>query len=122
MEVKTILIILILNIALPTLDTFTDIILVVKLYRGAHYCDYDGGPDYKKCEKDPVGYCSNDENNQNFCRPSCKWAHRDSEDQKKCRKDPVGFCSNDENNQDVCQYWAYCHYWAFHQYDDYKKC
>ena len=31
----TILIILVLNIALPTLDTFTDINLVVKLYRGA---------------------------------------------------------------------------------------
>ena len=35
MEVKTILIILVFNIALPTLDTFTDINLVVKLYRGA---------------------------------------------------------------------------------------
>ena len=35
MEVKTILIILAFNIALPTLDTFTDINLVVKLYRGA---------------------------------------------------------------------------------------
>ena len=35
MEVKTIMIILVLNIALPTLDTFTDINLVLKLYRGA---------------------------------------------------------------------------------------
>ena len=32
----TILTILILNIFLPTLDTATDINLVVKLYRGAH--------------------------------------------------------------------------------------
>ena len=36
MEVMTILTILILNIVLPTLDTATDINLVVKLYRGAY--------------------------------------------------------------------------------------
>ena len=35
MEVKTILVLLVLNIALPTLDTVTDINLVYKLYRGA---------------------------------------------------------------------------------------
>ena len=35
MEVKTILILFVLNIALPTLDTFTDFSLVVKLYWGA---------------------------------------------------------------------------------------
>ena len=36
MEVKTILIILALNILLPTADVFTDIILVIKLYSGGH--------------------------------------------------------------------------------------
>ena len=36
MEVATILTILILNIFLPTLDTATDINLVVKLYVGLH--------------------------------------------------------------------------------------
>ena len=35
MEVATILTMLVLNIFLPTLDTFTDIILVAKLYIGA---------------------------------------------------------------------------------------
>ena len=35
MEVVTILVLLVLNIALPTLDTWTDINLVIKLYRGA---------------------------------------------------------------------------------------
>ena len=35
MEVMTILILLVLSIALPTLDTVTDINLVIKLYRGA---------------------------------------------------------------------------------------
>ena len=72
MEVMTILILLVLNIALPTLDTFTDINLVIKLFRGAPDCGYRsrGDPerdDYLKCEKDPA-YCSNDENNQNVCR------------------------------------------------------
>ena len=77
MEVVTILVLLILNIALPTLDTLTDIILVYKLYRGAHYCDwsvryydYDyhrDNHDYWKCRNDTVNYCSNDGNNTNFC-------------------------------------------------------
>ena len=70
MEVKTILIILVLNIALPTLDTVTDIMLVYKLYRGAQYCEYrfEDHDDFAKCEKDPVSYCSYEENNQkNVC-------------------------------------------------------
>ena len=130
MEVKTILILLVLNIALPTLDTLTDINLVIKLYRGAQYCYYDGGPDYKKCEEDPVGYCSSDENNLNVCRFSCDGFyhmknHGDYwDDYYKCRKDPVGYCSNAENNQDVCvavsKYYP-CQ-WAPRDSDDYKKC
>ena len=86
MEAKTILILLVLNIALPTLDTFTDINLVYKLYWGAQACFYDDlkrndtvfecelvddylCEDYFKCEKDgSVSFCSNYENNQNVCR------------------------------------------------------
>ena len=48
MGVKTILLLLVLNIVLPTLDTGTDLNLVVKLYQGARGC-------------------SNDENNENVC-------------------------------------------------------
>ena len=63
MEVKTILVLFVLNIALPTLDTFTDSILVYKLFRGAHFCiEY-----HPECSKDPVSFCLNDENNQNVC-------------------------------------------------------
>ena len=70
MEVVSILILLVLNIALPTLDTFTDINLVVKLYRGAQYCGWERNRDeeFWKCDEDPVSYCSNDENNLNVCR------------------------------------------------------
>ena len=80
----TILVLLVLNIALPTLDTVTDINLVVKLYRGAQYCDYDWEIptwiDIKILED----------------------RERDRDDYKECRKDPVSFCSNDGNNQTVC--------------------
>ena len=52
-EVKTILVLLVLNIVLPTLDTFTDFNLVVKLYRGGYICGYHYNyhrDDYKKCD------------------------------------------------------------------------
>ena len=75
MEVKTILVLLVLNIALPTLDIGTDINLVCKLYGGVYGCerpsDYDSHRDlanYTKCYDDPITYCTNDENNHNFCR------------------------------------------------------
>ena len=59
-EKKTILIIVALSILLPTLDTFTDINLVVKLYRGAHYCEYaNTHDDYHKCYDNADSYCSN---------------------------------------------------------------
>ena len=41
MEVASILTVLVLNIFLPTLDTFTDIILVTKLYNGAEERDWN---------------------------------------------------------------------------------
>ena len=66
MEVVTILVLLVLSIALPTLDTFTDINLVVKLYRGAQGCKHSVD-DFYKCYEDPASYCSNDENNHNVC-------------------------------------------------------
>ena len=56
MEVVTILILLVLNIILPTLDTVTDINLVFKLFRGATIGDckfsrfYES--DYEKCLDD----------------------------------------------------------------------
>lgn len=74
MEVVTILVLLVLNILLPTLDTVTDINLVIKLYRGAQYCvfpsysDIISDDDYNKCEKDPASYCLKYENNQRRCR------------------------------------------------------
>ena len=78
MVVATILVLLVLHIALPTLDTGTDIILVYKLYRGAHFCVNRNGsdpyyycddPTYFECNKHPAANCSNsnDGNNQTLC-------------------------------------------------------
>ena len=72
----TILVLLVLHIILPTLDTGTDIILVYKLYRGAHYCvnrngcdpyHYCDDPTYLECNKHPAAYCANEGNNQTLC-------------------------------------------------------
>ena len=69
MAAKTILMMTVLNIALPTLDTFTDISLVYKLFRGAYECKWNGDLDeYNKCRSDPMSYCN--ENNKNVCRVS----------------------------------------------------
>ena len=67
MAAKTILMMTVLNIALPTLDTFTDISLVYKLYRGAYECKWNEyyRDEYNKCRKDPMSYC--DEKNKNVC-------------------------------------------------------
>ena len=109
MEVKTILVILVFNIALPTLDTVTDISLLIKLFRVVHVCEFDGGPDFQKCEKDPEGYCSNEENNQNVCVSYyyCQWDPHGRDDFRKCKKDPASYCSSDENNQNVCRINSY---------------
>ena len=56
MEVVTVLVLLVFNIVLPTLDTFTDINLVYKLYRRAHECyeklnDYPNREEFSGCDK-----------------------------------------------------------------------
>ena len=103
MEVVPILILLVLNIALPTLDIVTDINLVIKLYSGFHYCVNN----YNECRKDPEVYCSNSENNQNICHFD-RWQNLYCKDVRydynKCGKDPEDYCSNDENDQAVCRF------------------
>ena len=62
--VVTILGLLLLSIALPTLDTWTDIKMVYKLYRGAPYCADES---HSECSKNPVAYCSMAGYNQTVC-------------------------------------------------------
>ena len=78
MAVVTILTIVLLNIVLPTADVSSDIILAVKLYKPPPSCrrynDYDYGDGdkleriYEDCKKDPVTFCSKDENREH-CYP-----------------------------------------------------
>ena len=60
MEVKTILVVLVFNIILPTLDTVTDIILLFKLFWGVHcwpvYREDRGYYNYK-CGVVPASIC-----------------------------------------------------------------
>ena len=64
MVVVTILGLLLFSIALPTLDTWTDIKMVYKLYRGAPYCADES---HSECSKNPVAYCSMAGYNQTVC-------------------------------------------------------
>ena len=74
MAVGTILTILFLSIVIPTADVFTDVILAVKLYkplsppRCKYYVPSHDGDRlswiYKKCEEDPVFFCSNHGNRE----------------------------------------------------------
>ena len=78
MEVVTILTIMGLNIILPTADVYSDIILVVKLYKPPPGCKfyishYNGDRlegIYRECKEDPVKFCSKDEN-----REHCVFSH-----------------------------------------------
>ena len=69
MELATILTILMLNILIPTADVFTDVNLLVKLYKPPPGCKYYYWRDgdrlariYEECQEDPVTFCSKDEN------------------------------------------------------------
>ena len=72
MEVTTILTIVVLSTILPTLDVFSDINLMVKLYTQSTGCDYysssyDGERlrgIYEECLENPVYFCSHEENRQ----------------------------------------------------------
>ena len=56
---NTILIILVLNILLPTADVITDLILIGKLYRGVYECKWSEEIEYEKCrDVGPEKYCS----------------------------------------------------------------
>ena len=71
MEVVTILTIMGLNIILPTADVYSDINLVVKLYKPPPVCRYYQYWEgerlrgiYENCREDPVTFCSKDENRE----------------------------------------------------------
>ena len=78
MEVATILIIVVLNILLPSNDQITHINLIFKLYKPSQKCTYysywSNGERlrgiYEECRQDSITFCSQDEN-----REHCIFSH-----------------------------------------------
>ena len=68
--IGTIVTILLLYILLPTADIFTDIHMAVKLYKPPPDCKIHHPRSktdrliYKRCEEDPVTFCSKNENRE----------------------------------------------------------
>lgn len=80
-KIKIVLPIIVLNVILPTVDIFTDLILVIKLMIGAYDCHYprcyvnpqycDDLQFYNQCMDDPDLFCSkeNSSGNHDVCTP-----------------------------------------------------
>ena len=102
---KTVLIILVLNIILPTADIVTDLRLIEKLYRGVHMCSDGTWEIWSPCN-DPITLPKRtDSDSQYYCR----YVHPKDWDRKylaywRCEKEgPKTFCSDpSRNNVDIC--------------------
>ena len=116
---KTVLIILGLNIILPTADVFTDLRLIWKLYRGGPVC-YDkteairrdkdemlkcyevGADQYCVGEKVSTAVCRKRSDSKYECREYWDWSS-EYQDYEQC--DRVGYdtyCSDPATNKNVC--------------------
>ena len=119
---KTVLIILVLNIILPTADVFTDLRLIEKLYRGVPMCNDDterinhDEDEYRKC--DEVGadqYCIGEKvstavcgvwtgsGSKYYCRYYRGWSS-EYPDYEQCEE--VGYdtyCSDPATNKGICR-------------------
>ena len=104
---NTILIILVLNILLPTADVITDLILIGKLYRGVYECKWSEEIEYEKCRNvGPEKYCSvypEKVSNKSVCGLSqyyCREDWRDSE----CHTTmgPDRYCSAERVSRGAC--------------------
>ena len=111
-----------LNIALPTVDVSTDIMMIVKLFSGAYGCVNprwwsEDHSEWQTCRVDPEIYC----NNRTLggicgrttsgifaynCRDPYEWSG-DYKDWKACRESPTSFCSEKEeleSDAKICQF------------------
>ena len=96
MAIKAIVVLVFLNIILPTYDTWGDLNLVYKLFRGAQYCDSDA---YLKCNQDKTSYCSiakeNDNQFKNYvvpCNKKLLTQYCDSDGSLECHEDLNSSC------------------------------
>ena len=117
---KTILVISVVYILLPTADVVTDLILIVKLYR-AHECKWSDGIiknwwEYEKCRTfvGPDQYCSNGRERRSLCgvrndsetKYYClgSWIlSSEYKDYEQCDGEGYdNYCTNIGNNPDIC--------------------
>ena len=117
---KAVLIILALNIILPTADVTTDIMFIASLYKGVTLCNHStegikiDEEEYKKCEEGPDKYCSElrspglcelDLYDFHFiCKDISEWS-AEYQDYEQCQYE-VGYssyCSDPASNKNVCE-------------------
>ena len=120
-----ILIFVLLNIILPTVDVITDFLMIVKLFRGAYGCVNprwwsEDHKQWQQCLVDPRTFCVNStlgginatcerDPKRNFaysCRSPYDWSN-DYQDWKACREGPAKFCPKkveQETDAKICQF------------------
>ena len=113
-----------LNIALPTVDVSTDIVMIVKLFTGDYGCVNprwwsEQHQQWQTCLVDPERFCTNNTTVNNAtcartttgyfsysCRDPYEWSS-DYKDWKACRESPTSFCSEKEKleaDAKICQF------------------
>ena len=138
---------LILSVILPTADVGTDLVLIIKLYRGVPGCVDQDREEYKKCDK--IGadqYCTPERISSNtvcgvsrhyYCIKEKGEQPEHQEEYKKCQKEggPDQYCNveivNNLTHSSVCGVksdfsvtFQYCRHYEIWSNDtrDYKKC
>ena len=117
-----ILMFVLLNIALPSVDVITDILMIISLFRGAYGCvnfrwwSYDY-KQWQECLEDPEAWCTGpsagglyekcDRTSSGLfeykCRDPYLWS-RDYKDWKACIETPTSFCSQQSNETRICEF------------------
>ena len=111
-----------MNIVLPTVDVTTDILMIVKLFIGAHGCVNprwwsEDHKQWQTCLTDPETFCTNRTiggSNETCerttsgiftynCRDPYLWS-KDYKEWKFCRESPTSFCSNQTHEAQNCQF------------------
>ena len=93
-QIKSILVPVIFNIVLPTVDVITDARLIILLFLGAYTCTpvgEDDTEDYLKCEDDLDTNCT-----------KVTTANDSYADYLMCYNDPAAYCTNRTTIHDVC--------------------
>lgn len=121
----------VLNIALPTVDVTTDVIMIGKLFYGAYGCVNprwwsEQHEHWQQCLEDPETFCANrtleginatcTRSNTGFfaysCRDPYEWSS-DYQDWEACRESPTDFCSKkveQETDVEICVFEQHPHF------------